>query len=266
MADTSFLARSAWESESPEKFAVMEKRPVLIIDDDDEIHEQVTSALREAGYRVLTAPDGLSGIEIARSAEPVVILLDISMPDGDGIETCERLKLDPVLGYIPVVGMTASPDLSQVGQASHAGVEFFLAKPLGGENLLHAVRLAADATRENTPMRLRRHPRFSAELPARCLYAEDTERIRDIAGQTANVSLSGVLLLLSEKLELGTVLRLQLRLSEGPITADGTVVWQGSNPPDEGKVSHGIRLLRFAEDDDLVQYRRLLSQLAAAHA
>ncbi len=242
---------------------IMEKRPILIIDDDAKVCELVTSVLSDAGFDVLTAPDGPTGTEMARAAEPAVIFLDMSLPDDGGIEMCERLKLDPALGYIPVVGMTASPDLSQVEKASHAGVEFFLAKPLGRENLVHAVRLAAEATQGNTPIRHQRHPRYPAELPARCLFREEAEWTRDVTGQTGNLSLSGLLLLLSEKLELGTVLHLQLSLPEGLITADGTVVWQGSQSTDEGKVSHGIRLLRFAEDDDLVQYRRFLSQLAA---
>lgn len=261
-----FLARLAGERVSPGKFEIMEKRPVLVIDADDEIHEQVTSALRDVGYKVLAAPDGLSGIEIARSAEPVVIFLDMAIPDADGIEACERLKLDPVLGYVPLVGMTDSPNLSFIERAVSAGVEFFVAKPLGTENVVHSVRLAADATQENTPMRLRRHPRFPAEVPARCLFREDAEKTRDVTGQTANVSLGGLLLLLPEKRDLGTVLRLQLRLPEAPITADGTVVWQDSKSLKGGQISHGVRLVRFAEDDDLMQYRRFLSQLAAIHA
>ncbi len=244
----------------------MQKRPVLVIDADDEIHEQVMSALRDPGYEVLATTDGLRGIELARAAEPAIILVDLSLPDGDGIDTCERLKLDPCLGYISVVGMTGLPDLSYVEKAIRAGAEFFVAKPLGAENLVHAVRLAAEATAEDTPMRLRRHPRFPAELPARCLFREDAERTRDLTGRTSNVSLGGLLVLIPEKLEVGTVLRLQLKLPEGSITADGTVVWQDSPSKHEGKASHGIRLVRFAEDDDLIQYRLFLSQLVAKYA
>lgn len=80
-------------------------------------------------------------------------------------------------------------------------------------------------------------------------------------GHTQNIGLGGLLLWLPELLEVDTVLRLCLGLAEGPVTADGTVIWHDPQVTSEGKVPHGIRILRFWEDADLERYRRFLDEL-----
>ena len=241
----------------------MEKRPILIIDDDPKVCELVTSVLTGAGFDVLAASDGLRGIETARAAQPTVILLDMMMPGLDGIETCKRLKQEPALEHIPVVGITGSTDLTYTEKAFRAGAWFFLPKPFGAESLVQVVELAAEAAHPETAMQQpRHHPRFPAALPVRCLVRGDAETAQELVGQTENVSLGGLLVFLSKALEPGTVLRLRLDLANGPITAYGIVIWQYIQPLGEGKIPHGIQLLRFTEEDNLVKYRRFLSQLA----
>ncbi len=242
----------------------MEKRPILIIDDDPKVCELITSVLTGAGLEVLAASDGLRGIETARAAQPTVILLDMMMPGLDGIETCKRLKQEPALERIPVVGITGSTDLSYTEKAFRAGARFFLPKPFGAESLVQVVELAAEVAHPETAMQhTRHHPRFPVELPIRCLVRGDAETAQELVGQTENVSLGGFQVLLSKALEPGTVLRLRLDLADGPITAYGTVVWQYIQVLGEGKIPHGIQFLHFQEDADLVQYRRFLSELAA---
>lgn len=241
----------------------MGKRPILIIDDDPRVCELVTSILAGGGLKVLTAPDGGTGIETARAVQPAVILLDMMMPGMDGIETCEHLKRDPGLQDIPVVGITASTDLQYTVKAFRAGATFFLPKPFGLESLAQVVDLAVEAAQPKIPMQgTRRYPRFPAELPVWCLIGRKGGAAREVRGRTQNVALGGLLLLLPEQVEPGAVLRLCLGFPQGPITADGTVMWHGPQPTDEGKTPHGIRLLRFTEDTDLVQYRRFLSEIA----
>lgn len=244
----------------------MQKRPILIIDDDPSLCETAAAMLVDAGFEVLSAPDGPSGIETARVAQPAVIILDMMMPGVDGIETCELLKRDPVLGDIPVIGATGSEDLTYTKKAFRAGAQFFLPKPFGTATLIQVVELALESARHHTPLEGRRHPRFPAEVPIRCFVSADANTAREVRGHTQNVSLGGLLLLLAEKLESGMVLRLRLGLPEGAVSADGTVMWQAPQPTGEGKTLHGIRLLRFTEDAGLVQYRRFLSQLAADYA
>ncbi len=121
----------------------VELHPLLVIDDDPRFCEWVAAALKGTAFEVLSAFDGPSGIELARAAQPAVILLDMMMPGADGLATCKQLKRDPLLRDIPVIGVTASDDLKYPEQAFRAGAHLFLAKPFGAEGLLHVVKLAA---------------------------------------------------------------------------------------------------------------------------
>lgn len=245
----------------------MQKRPILVIDDDPQSCELVGAILTKAGFEVRSAPNGPSGIELARVAHPAVILLDMIMPGMDGISTCQRLKQDPALRDIPVIGITASPNLTYTGKAFRAGAQFFLPKPFPAANLLHVVRLAVEPTQRRTLMRSHRHhPRFPAGVAVRCLIGTNANRTREVVGTTGNMSLGGLLLLLPEKLAPGTVFGLRLGLPERIIPAEGKVVWQNPQLMADGRLRHGIQLLSFGGDSSLVGYRRYLSQIAGGRA
>jgi CheY-like chemotaxis protein len=239
----------------------MEKRPILVIDDDPKICRAVADILGTAGFKVVVAEDGPSGIETARAVQPAVILLDMIMPGMDGIETCEYLKCDPGLEDIPVVGITASTDLQYTEKAFHAGAQFFLPKPFEVDSLVQVVELAMRSALPQPAMR-RHYPRFPAELPVLCVTRGDAGSSQEVKGHTENVGLGGLLLLLPERVGPGTILHLCLGSPHGPITADGTVMWLAPEPTSDGMTAHGIRLVRFSEDADLVQFRRFLSKIA----
>ncbi len=241
----------------------MGKRPILVIDDDRRSIELVTAILSVAGFEVRSAYDGTSGIEMARAVQPSVILLDMMMPGIDGITTLERLKWDPVLVDIPVIGMTASADLSYTGKAFRAGADFFVPKPLNRASLVRVVELAADKAERGTPMRHhRRHPRFEAGISVRCLVGADTASTRKLMGNAGNISLGGLLLFLPEPLVPETSVGLWLELPEAIVPATGKVKWQNPQMMVDGRLRHGIQLLRFASDSSLVGYRRYLSKVA----
>lgn len=245
----------------------MQKRPILVIDDDPQFRELITAMLMQGHFEVLSAPDGPSGIELARRAKPAVIVLDMMMPGMDGIETLQGLKQDPVLTGIPVVGVTASSDVTVAGKAFRGKAQFFLPKPIRAANLFHVMELAVQAAPRKTRMhRSRRHPRHRAELPVRCFVRGVAEATRNVAGHTANISLDGLLLLLSEALAPGTTVRLGLGLPEGPITARGQVMWRHPQPMGDGKFPHGIQLVGSGADSGLVGYRRYVSQISGARA
>lgn len=245
----------------------MGRRPVLVIDDDHRSAELVTAILTVAGFEVRAAYDGVSGIDMARAVQPVAILLDMMMPGVDGIATLERLKFDPVLVDIPVIGMTASSDLSYTAKAFRAGADLFVPKPLNRASLVGVVELAVDKAQRGTPMRHhRRHPRFESRIAVRCLVDADTSDARKLAGNAGNVSLGGLLLFLPEPLTPETPLGLWLELPETTIPATGRVKWQNPEAMVDSRVRHGIQLVRFATDTSLVGYRRYLSQVAELRA
>ena len=240
----------------------MRNRPILLIDDDPQSCELVTAILSVADFEVLSAPDGLSGIELARTAQPIAIILDMMMPGMDGISTLQRLRRDPVLKGIPVVGITASTDLTYTEKAFRAGAQFFLPKPFRAASLLRVVELAEDLALRDTPMhRRRRHPRHLAEVPVSCFISGHLSKASELKGKTGNVSLGGLLVLLPETLAPGTPLQLGLGLPDGPITARGRVMWRDPKPIGEGRFHHGVRLLGFKDDGGLGQYTGYLDQL-----
>ncbi|MFQ5839140.1 MAG: response regulator [Candidatus Methylomirabilales bacterium] len=243
----------------------MQKHPILVIDDDPHSCELLTSILTEAGLDVLTAPDGLSGIQTARAANPAVILLDIIMPGMDGITTCRELKQNPFLRSIPVIGITASANSHYGMEAFRAGAEYFLPKPFGAASLVRMVQQSVRSTDGNTDKRcIPRHHRFRAEIPLRCLIGQEGNASREIAGRTGNVALGGLSVFLPERLDCGTLLSVQLKLPEGTITAEAIVRWHGSQPAGKGWVPHGIQFHGFANDASSVSYKLFLSRIAAA--
>ncbi len=238
----------------------VQSHPLLVIDDDPRFCEWVTDALAGMGFEVFSAFDGPSGIELSRVVRPAVIILDMIMPGADGLATCKQLKRDPLLRDIPVVGVTSSPDLKYPKQAIHAGAHLFLAKPLGANGLLHVVQLAASQVEEEPGKRA--FLRFPATISARCLVRRKAETTGELAGQTGNASLGGLLLLLPETVPWGTLLLIDLKLPDESVTADGAVMWQGPRPTNKGRFHHGIRILRFPQQDGFVRYRRWLNQIA----
>lgn len=81
---------------------------ILIVDDEEDIRDVVQASFEEfAGWQAITAATGLEGLEIARTNTLDAILLDISMPDVDGLQICKELKSDPQTQMIPVIVLTA---------------------------------------------------------------------------------------------------------------------------------------------------------------
>jgi two-component system sensor histidine kinase ChiS len=112
---------------------------ILCIDDDRLVLGVCTSALEAHGYRVVTATDGLAGMEMAKQERPGVILLDVMMPGMSGFEVCQLMRTDPDLRETPIVLMTAMglPDLEAKG--AEAGATLSLRKPFNPEQIVSTV-------------------------------------------------------------------------------------------------------------------------------
>lgn len=113
---------------------------ILCIDDDRLLLSLCCDALEREGYRTLIATDGLSGIETATAARPDLILLDVIMPEMDGLETCRRLRGIPALRDTPIVLLTASPDLKLDAEGRAAGATLTLRKPFGPGLIVSSIR------------------------------------------------------------------------------------------------------------------------------
>jgi DNA-binding response OmpR family regulator len=103
---------------------------ILLVDDEEKNLTVTTQALKQHGYRCLTARDGHTGIQRAILAQPDLILLDVRMPGIDGFETCRRLKANDVTRDIPVLFMTIVADLSEKVRGFEVGGVDYLTKPI----------------------------------------------------------------------------------------------------------------------------------------
>jgi putative two-component system response regulator len=109
---------------------------VLIVDDQAEVVDVMGAILTHQGYVVESASDGLEGLARAIEGSPDIILLDISMPNMDGFETCRRLKNGTGTLGIPVVMFTSQADRDSRITALQAGANDFLGKPVDSTELV----------------------------------------------------------------------------------------------------------------------------------
>jgi DNA-binding response OmpR family regulator len=105
---------------------------VLIIDDDKTVVGAITAVLRAAGYQVLSAFDPVQGFMAARREKPQVIILDLMMPAGGGMQLLGKLTST---GKAPVVVITMLKDEKIEAEAKAAGAAAFLTKPVDSESL-----------------------------------------------------------------------------------------------------------------------------------
>ena len=118
----------------------MNNSTILVVDDELDILEFVGYNLRKEGYIVLTANNGLTAIEIAQEKTPDLVILDVMMPDMDGIETCERMRAIPKLTNTIITFLTArSEDYSQIA-GLEAGADDYITKPIRPKVLLSSVK------------------------------------------------------------------------------------------------------------------------------
>jgi CheY-like chemotaxis protein len=107
----------------------MTKR-ILIVDNEQYIQEVTQICLRTtAGWSVMTASSGREGILKAETEQPDAILLDVMMPDMDGLETFQKLQTNPATCQIPVILLTAKVQSSDRRHYSELGVQGAIAKP-----------------------------------------------------------------------------------------------------------------------------------------
>lgn len=116
-------------------------KKILVIDDEADLRKMVVARLEKAGYHVIPAVDGKTGLEKMRTENPDVVLLDLMMPGVDGYEVCRQKAGDPELKKIPVILFTAimsSKPLNEIAQ--ELGADDYMAKPFDARKLTEKVR------------------------------------------------------------------------------------------------------------------------------
>ena len=113
---------------------------ILVVDDEEDILEFLSYNLRAEGYYVIVADNGVLAIELAKQQQPSLIILDVQMPDMDGITTCEKIREIPYLKETVITFLTArSEDYSQIA-GFEAGADDYITKPIRPKVLVSRVK------------------------------------------------------------------------------------------------------------------------------
>lgn len=113
---------------------------ILIIDDEEDIINLLSYNLEKEGFKVYSAMNGVEGIEMAKKIHPSLIVLDVMMPEMDGIEVCETIRANPTIGDTKICFLTArSEDYSQIAGLD-AGADDYVAKPIKPKVLVSRIK------------------------------------------------------------------------------------------------------------------------------
>ncbi|MEZ0065244.1 DNA-binding response OmpR family regulator [Streptacidiphilus sp. MAP12-20] len=111
-------------------------RRILVVDDDPTVAEVVTGYLLRAGYTVDRAGDGRAALEQAAARRPDLVVLDLMLPEIDGLEVCRRLRAEPATRNVPVVMLTAKGDEHDRILGLELGADDYVTKPFSPRELV----------------------------------------------------------------------------------------------------------------------------------
>lgn len=123
-------------------FRVMPK--ILVVDDEPDAVELISFNLKAAGFEVVSAGDGASALKLARLHVPSLVLLDVMLPEVDGLEVCKLLRRDPATAGIPVIMLTAKAAEIDRVLGLELGADDYVTKPFSPRELVLRVRKLLD--------------------------------------------------------------------------------------------------------------------------
>jgi two-component system cell cycle response regulator DivK len=112
---------------------------ILCVEDNPQNMRLVRKILKHEGYEVLEAEDGATGLALSEAEKPDLILMDINLPDIDGLEVTKLIKAQAALAHIPIIALTANAMYGDEERCLAAGCDGYIAKPVSKEKLLISV-------------------------------------------------------------------------------------------------------------------------------
>ena len=151
-------------------------RTIVVIEDEDAILDVLDYNLRREGFVVATARDGRAGLELVRERGADLVLLDLMLPELDGIELCRALRSDPSTARVPVIMLTAKDEEADVVLGLGVGADDYITKPFSPRELVARVQA------------MLRRTAAAADAPA----SEDRDRTLTEDPDRARVEVPGV--------------------------------------------------------------------------
>ena len=112
---------------------------LLVVEDNEINRDMMVRRLQRRGYTIVSAVDGQQAIDMTRSENPDLILMDMSLPVVDGWEATRQIKNDPCINRIPVIGLTAHAMVGDRDKALNAGCDDYATKPVEFEKLVELI-------------------------------------------------------------------------------------------------------------------------------
>lgn len=122
---------------------------VLLVEDEPQLRRFLRPMLRAHGYRVIEAETAREGVALARSHNPDLVLLDLGLPDGDGVEVTRQLR---AWSQVPIIVISARGKEQDKVEALDAGADDYLIKPFGSAELLARLRVAMRHAARGAPL------------------------------------------------------------------------------------------------------------------
>ena len=113
---------------------------ILVVDDEPEAVELLEFNLKQAGFSVIAATDGAQALNKARSALPSLIVLDLMLPEIDGLEVCKMLRRDPATARIPIIMLTAKAAEIDRIIGLELGADDYITKPFSPRELVLRIK------------------------------------------------------------------------------------------------------------------------------
>jgi len=131
-----------------ERASNVSKQTILVAEDEPHLREVLRFQLEAAGYRVLEAHDGQQAIELARQAQPDLLLLDVMMPFRNGFEVCRELRTAHPTRHIPIIMLTAKAETTDKHDGLGGGANDYVTKPWDSRELTLRVRNVLEWSRQ----------------------------------------------------------------------------------------------------------------------
>ena len=118
----------------------MSAKTILYVEDNELNRKMLRHLLRSTSYRLIEAPDGETGITMAREQHPDLILMDVQLPKISGIEATRALRAEPATAHTPIIAITSFALSGDEQRAKEAGASAYLAKPYSPFALLGMIQ------------------------------------------------------------------------------------------------------------------------------
>jgi len=113
---------------------------ILLIEDEDDMVAAITFRLEDAGYTIITASDGMEGLDKARSENPDLIILYLMLPRMNGYKVCAALKADEKYKKIPILVLSAKAQEADRKMSKDAGADIYMSKPFEAQDLMTNIK------------------------------------------------------------------------------------------------------------------------------